>query len=185
MPEDKFENDINNDNTNKSSGTSEGNTQPRTNNEESVNKETISNDSENTKNEDDNNGKVEEDDLDPYEMNSWDELLKFTRRNYLKTVEELTKVQEHTEKSLKQLIETRTSYSKESSNVIKEWSDMLNDSFQKFQSNSEHLMRKARDRAAKELNINIPFQKEIDDFVDSVQKNMKSIFEKLNKKGDE
>jgi hypothetical protein len=116
-----------------------------------------------------------------YELNSWDDLLKFTRRNYLKTVEELTRVQEKTENSLKKLMETGTSYSKESQNVIKDWSEMLNNSFQKFQKNSQHLFQKATNRAAKELNFNIPFQKEVEELVDSVQKNIKSIFDKFQK----
>ncbi len=126
-----------------------------------------------------NDDRTNDSDSDAYQMDSWDDLLKFTRRNYMKTVEELTKVQEQTEKSLKQLMETRASYSKESSNVIKEWSDMINGSFMKFQSSTNHLIKKARDRAAKQLNINFPFQKELDEFVDSVQENLKSIFDKL------
>ncbi len=114
-----------------------------------------------------------------YKIQSWDDLLKFTRRNYLKTVEELTKLQENTEGTLKRLIETGTSYSKESTNVIKEWAETMNNSFKKFQKNTEHLFQKASDRAAKELNINVPFQKEVGEWVESVQSNIKSIFDKF------
>jgi DNA-binding protein H-NS len=114
-----------------------------------------------------------------YEVNNWDDLLKFTRRNYLKTVEELTKLQEETETTLKKLIETGTSYTKESSNVIKNWVETINGSLGKFQKNTQHLFTRASDRAAKELNINIPFKKEVEELVDTVQKNIKSIFEKF------
>ncbi len=128
-----------------------------------------------------NEGTGTEEEIHHYEINSWDDLLKFTRRNYLKTIEELTRLQEKTENSLKQLMETGTSYSKESQNVIKDWSEMLNHSFQKFQKNSQHMFQKASNRAAKELNINLPFQKEVEELVDSVQKNVKSIFDKFQK----
>lgn len=114
-----------------------------------------------------------------YKIQNWDDLLKFTRRNYIKTVEELTRLQENTEGTLKRLIETGTSYSKESTNVIKEWAETMNDSFKKFQKNTEHLFQKASDRAAKELNINVPFQKEVGEWVESVQTNIKSIFDKF------
>jgi hypothetical protein len=43
------------------------------------------------------------------------------------------------------------------------------------------MFQKASNRAAKELNINLPFQKEVEELVDSVQKNVKSIFDKFQK----
>lgn len=120
-----------------------------------------------------------------YEIKNWDDLLKFTRRSYLRTVEELTKIQERTENTVKSLIETGSSYSKESSNVIKDWADMVGDTVGKFQKNSQHLFTKATDRAAKELNINIPFQKEFQDLFSNVQKNIDSIFNKMQNSEDE
>lgn len=118
---------------------------------------------------------------DHFHINNWDDLLKFTRRNYLKTVEELTKLQEETEQMVKKLISKQTSYNKESTNVVKDWMEMLGESFDKFQKNSQKLLAKASDRATKELNINMPFKKEIEDLVNTVQKNIKSIFEKFSK----